>query len=424
MFFLCVILVHIIRLSQQHELGNETLLEKLSQMISQQHELYSQTVLQNLNHMMDARLSSLDIRINHIASAMNGIGLKQELKNQEIMSKLSQFLQEELPDNFQEVAANQNSKQAEYFDDNLTAVKTKLNLIESTLEDFTEKIEPKACGENLKSTSLLLQNEKNLLIFNPEDLALIVGQEARLYCGVIGEYSSCHWENNGAIYQVADVRNRVHLNLEEASNSSSTNQCGIIITSLRKNHYGIWNCEVLVAGKTLTASKTITSDKRWSQLQNACIRGNNYKIYHGLTIVDCKAKCVNEHRINCHSIDYHPQSQQCQISEAQSDSDDYTKPCYLDGWQHMDLQRDVDKRWSQLQNACIRGNNYKIYHGLTIVDCKAKCVNEHRINCHSIDYHPQSQQCQISEAQSDSNDYTKPCYLDGWQHMDLLFLGC
>ncbi|CAL4081445.1 unnamed protein product [Meganyctiphanes norvegica] len=272
--YLCAILIHIVRISHQHELDNETLLEKMSQMISQQHELYSQTVLQNLNHMMDARLASLDIRINHIASVMNGIGLKQELKNQEIISKFSQLLQEKLSDTIQEVAANQSSNhqelvakltdlaenQSEYVDDNFSTVNTKLNLIESTLEEFTENIEAKVCGENLKSTSLLLQNEKNLITFNPEDLVLFVGQEASLYCGVIGEYSSCYWENNGAIYQIADVRNGVHLDLKEASNSSSINQCGIVIHKLRKSHYGMWNCTVLVAGTTITATKTITSD--------------------------------------------------------------------------------------------------------------------------------------------------------------------
>ncbi|CAL4065608.1 unnamed protein product, partial [Meganyctiphanes norvegica] len=82
--------------------------------------------------------------------------------------------------------------------------------------------------------------------------------------------------------------------------------------------------------------------------------------------------------------------------------------------------RDTDERWSEIENACITGNNYKEFDELTIDDCKEKCVNDGGINCQSIEYHPQSQRCHISEARSDSEHYTEPCYLDGWQYTELL----
>ncbi|CAL4108123.1 unnamed protein product, partial [Meganyctiphanes norvegica] len=80
----------------------------------------------------------------------------------------------------------------------------------------------------------------------------------------------------------------------------------------------------------------------------------------------------------------------------------------------------IGKEWSVIQVACIRGNDYKMFKGLTIGDCKGKCVNEDGINCQSIDYHSKSQTCNISEARSDSEAYTDPCYLEGWQYTELL----
>ncbi|CAL4220329.1 unnamed protein product [Meganyctiphanes norvegica] len=166
----------------------------------------------------------------------------------------------------------------------------------------------------------------------------------------------------------------------------------------------------------------IDADKRWSKIKYACIRSNNYKTFNGiLTMGDCKGKCVNEGGINCQSIDYNSQSKDCHISEARSDSGDYTEPCYLDGWQYTELLINADKRWSKIKYACIRSNNYKTFNGiLTMGDCKGKCVNEGGINCQSIDYNSQSKDCHISEARSDSGDYTEPCYLDGWQYTELL----
>ncbi|CAL4097187.1 unnamed protein product, partial [Meganyctiphanes norvegica] len=76
-----------------------------------------------------------------------------------------------------------------------------------------------------------------------------------------------------------------------------------------------------------------------------------------------------------------------------------------------------DKAWSAIRNACIRGNNYKIFHGLTIDVCKEKCLDELGVNCQSIDYEPPSQTCYISKARSNSADYTEPCY-DGLQEAE------
>ncbi|CAL4197336.1 unnamed protein product, partial [Meganyctiphanes norvegica] len=82
------------------------------------------------------------------------------------------------------------------------------------------------------------------------------------------------------------------------------------------------------------------------------------------------------------------------------------------------------KRWSEIKNACIKGNNYNVFEALTIDDCKGKCVNEAGINCQSIAYNAQIQTCHISDARSDSEHYTEPChgwqYTDGWQYTELI----
>ncbi|CAL4115361.1 unnamed protein product [Meganyctiphanes norvegica] len=56
---------------------------------SQQQDLCSQTLLDNLSRIMDARLAALEIRMNQMASFLNGFEAKQDTNNIEIMGKLA-----------------------------------------------------------------------------------------------------------------------------------------------------------------------------------------------------------------------------------------------------------------------------------------------------------------------------------------------
>ncbi|CAL4062966.1 unnamed protein product, partial [Meganyctiphanes norvegica] len=134
-----------------------------------------QTILENMSQMMDARLSALDIRINHIASAMNGDRDRQDHNNQEMMiqfsqlldeklsthmeNQLSQLIDEKLSTHLKDKLSDLKERQSEYLEDSFSAMNTTLRRIESTLEDLTEKIEPEAIAETLINTSVLLQND-------------------------------------------------------------------------------------------------------------------------------------------------------------------------------------------------------------------------------------------------------------------------
>merc|ERR1712106_902493 len=73
----------------------------------------------------------------------------------------------------------------------------------------------------------------------------------------------------------------------------------------------------------------VTTGMNWSPIKDACIQGHNYKTLDGVLSVGlCKEHCLSELGNNCGSIDYEPDSGKCFISEARSDSYDYTEPCF------------------------------------------------------------------------------------------------
>jgi len=158
---------------------------------------------------------------------------------------------------------------------------------------------------------------------------------------------------------------------------------------------------------------------RWSQTRDACIKGNNYNISYGVDSIGlCKEQCLYQLGNKCGSIDYEPikvrepNSGKCFISEARSDSDDYTEPCF-DGvlTKFTELLSSNEVNWSPIKDACIQGHNYKTLSGVLSIDiCKEHCVSELGNNCGSIDYEPDSGKCFISDARSDSYDYTEPCF--------------
>ena len=45
-------------------------------------------------------------------------------------------------------------------------------------------------------------SEKNDILFNETDQSIFVGEDLDIGCGVIGIYSSCHWENNNLRFEV------------------------------------------------------------------------------------------------------------------------------------------------------------------------------------------------------------------------------
>ncbi|CAL4169724.1 unnamed protein product, partial [Meganyctiphanes norvegica] len=59
---------------------------------SLQQDLCSQTILENIAHIVDARISELHIRMNHISSKLNEVVVKQDLNNVDMMLKFSQLL--------------------------------------------------------------------------------------------------------------------------------------------------------------------------------------------------------------------------------------------------------------------------------------------------------------------------------------------
>ncbi|CAL4114170.1 unnamed protein product [Meganyctiphanes norvegica] len=187
--------------------------------ISHQQDLCSQTILENIAHMIDARLSELDIRMNHISSTLNEVVVKQEKMSNHLEDKLPQLLEligekilyhleEKLPylleenlkdhmevklsnhleenlfdidASIQDAIAKQDSSnqdlshlqdnQSAYLDEHFSVVNKTLSQLESALErvkddvaiikNVTEKIELEAITfeENQNITSVLTRKE-------------------------------------------------------------------------------------------------------------------------------------------------------------------------------------------------------------------------------------------------------------------------
>ncbi|CAL4063270.1 unnamed protein product, partial [Meganyctiphanes norvegica] len=169
--------------------------------------------------------------------------------------------------------------------------------------------------------------------------------------------------------------------------------------------------------------------KKWSDIRNACIKGNNNNDYPGMTIDECKEKCENEESYSCQSIEYNPRNKGCYLSEAMSSSSDLYVPCYVRGWLYMEILHDPCEmgecyEWSDIRNACIKDNNNKDFKGVSIDVCKEKCFNEDSFNCQSIEYRSSDKWCFLSEVRSTSSDYNVPCYVDGWIYTERLREDC
>lgn len=94
------------------------------------------------------------------------------------------------------------------------------------------------------------------MIFDPNNITSLLQQEVELMCGVDTAFTSCEWEHNGNIYQVADIVKGNYHNMKSMSNRTR-NQCGVVIRSLESSDSGVWACRVLTNGKYVTQFKTI-----------------------------------------------------------------------------------------------------------------------------------------------------------------------
>ncbi|CAL4128345.1 unnamed protein product, partial [Meganyctiphanes norvegica] len=70
--------------------------------------------------------------------------------------------------------------------------------------------------------------------------------------------------------------------------------------------------------------------------------------------------------------------------------------------------------WTPEGNACIKGNNNLVLDRISLDDCKARCEIQTGFDCRSLEYHPRSRRCSLSEATSNSNSYRVPCPNKGW----------
>ena len=85
--------------------------------------------------------------------------------------------------------------------------------------------------------------------------------------------------------------------------------------------------------------------------------------------------------------------------------------------------------WSKTIRGCIKSLNNGAYDVATenIAACKALCENESSFHCCSVDYLTETGRCHLSvetEVSLDNpDDFTAPCYLDGWVFATRLVSG-
>ncbi|CAL4135632.1 unnamed protein product, partial [Meganyctiphanes norvegica] len=73
---------------------------------------------------------------------------------------------------------------------------------------------------------------------------------------------------------------------------------------------------------------------------------NSIEPFKVTNINACKENCVTYRSIKCQSIEYHEAGRDCFISETRFNSDNYTEPCYLDGWQYTERRLDEECPYS------------------------------------------------------------------------------
>ncbi|CAL4172462.1 unnamed protein product, partial [Meganyctiphanes norvegica] len=122
---------------------------------SYQQDLCSKTVLDNLSRIMDARLSALDIKMNHIASTLNVLVTKPDSYNQEerinlsvLEKKLSNHLEEKLTvleenlsDHLEQKLSVLEEHLSNHLDDKLYVIGNAIRQMNSTIEGFAAKQE-------------------------------------------------------------------------------------------------------------------------------------------------------------------------------------------------------------------------------------------------------------------------------------------
>ncbi|CAL4067985.1 unnamed protein product, partial [Meganyctiphanes norvegica] len=118
----------------------------------QQEDLCSQTLLDNLSHIMNARLETLNIRMNNIASTLNS-------NNQEIIVKISQLLEEKLSNNMEnKLSQLLEEKLSSHLEDKLSPL-----LEEKLTSHLEEKLSPlleeKLSSHLEENISPLLENK-------------------------------------------------------------------------------------------------------------------------------------------------------------------------------------------------------------------------------------------------------------------------
>ena len=83
--------------------------------------------------------------------------------------------------------------------------------------------------------------------------------------------------------------------------------------------------------------------------------------------------------------------------------------------------------WANVALACIRGHNDVATTTSRVEDCQQLCEQQTEFSCRSIDFYPDSGACHLSRYNRDSvpstDDFTQPCYLEGWIYSERLDLG-
>jgi hypothetical protein len=130
---------------------------------------------------------------------------------------------------------------------------------------------------------------------------------------------------------------------------------------------------------------------------NPAVQGHNIEHFDHVSVIDCEDLCDN--RDWCKSFDYYKATKECDLADVNSRDVDGLKGDYagnpFDNYQ----KPDNSGLFIKISNAAISGWNREHHANVDVVDCENLC--SHRPWCKSFDFYRSSNECDLSDANTD-----------------------
>ena len=92
----------------------------------------------------------------------------------------------------------------------------------------------------------------------------------------------------------------------------------------------------------------------WEHLENQAVSGHNNRRFKDISVADCKERCSDEEKFECHSIDYNKKASVCDLS-TEKKGDPGVKMVYKDKYDHYIAKRDERAADAKLSTKALMG---------------------------------------------------------------------